>query len=260
MVEAGFGSPLSALLGLGPGWNLLEPWGVWSAAEEAVIPVLMPAPGPVRLRLLAPIDETIPTASGSLVFNRGETLPFVVAWPDKEIALTIPWLVPDPDGVARIRLVNDRVIRPTDLNPAAKDSRMLGLGFLGVDRLAPDAPIAIGKGWHRPEDWGSWAAGEQAEIMVARPAPGPLRLRLVAPLSAAPPERTGRLVWAGGSHPFRAPPDRADFTVECAAPRPDDDGILRIGLISDQLIRPADVDAASQDRRPLGFGLVDPPG
>ena len=59
------------------------------------------------------------------------------------MTLTIDRLEPDADGIARIRLITDRMLRPCDLDPATPDGRALGFGYVAGSLVASPAGPSV---------------------------------------------------------------------------------------------------------------------
>lgn len=119
--------------------------------------------------------------------------------------------------------------------------------------------LHLGAGWHGGEAWGVWAAEEEAIINVFADRPGPVRLRIRAPLHAGLPQMTGRIVADGENgpidHVFQAALPETEFDVITSNVKPGVDGVARLTLRSECLVRPREM--GSNDPRDLGFALVE---
>lgn len=152
VARVGFGTRLAEMVGHASagadasGWHSPDPEYIWSCDHEATIPIVVHDPVSTRLRLLAPLHPKVPRLTGRILFNDGERIEFAADAPNALISLDLPPLRPDADGIARIKIVADRLLRPCDLDDTNSDSRPLGFAFLGMSRPAPEPEAAAAEG------------------------------------------------------------------------------------------------------------------
>lgn len=118
------------------------------------------------------------------------------------------------------------------------------------------------EGWHGEEAWGRWSAGIEASLSFWAPSgrpPNGVRVRLQAPLSPVHGPLTGalRLNEGAGQELQVAWGEPSIFDVLLPGEDMLPGQMNTITVRSDRLIRPCDLNAASGDQRPLGFGVFE---
>jgi hypothetical protein len=128
--HAAFGRWEAGFVGRGEGWHGGEPWGVWSSAPEAVIPVSSSA-----TRVWLQIRPALPSYASRVVgrVTHGSTVVEIVTNDDGADNFIEFELDPaDSPSPRQILLHNDYMRKPSDIDPANEDHRPLGCGLVRV--------------------------------------------------------------------------------------------------------------------------------
>lgn len=115
-------------------WHGVESWGRWSSSTSAILGFTVSADANLkvmRLSIAAPVNESRPVASGSLIFNGGRhAVKFTVVHPESRIDISVEcrdWLA---TGRNIVEVVSQELVRPSDLAPDATDTRAIGFGII----------------------------------------------------------------------------------------------------------------------------------
>lgn len=135
LAHATFGRWPGGFLGSAAGWHGGEDWGVWSAEKEVAIPITLPATSDLRVSLQGPVAG-IQSLSGSLRTGGGRIAELLVTGEQPRLDVLLKHVQPAADGIARLMLRSDSLIRPSDVYPDSNDTRQLGFGLIRIERVS----------------------------------------------------------------------------------------------------------------------------
>jgi len=177
----GRNGPEQLALGLCPGWNNVEPWGVWSQQRKATVRVRPPVsvPGGIRcdLHMSVPFPDrlsrtvTIEAASGSVQVDvpqssHGEvlvTVPLPVVKASRSADITVSMAVSSLLCPKDFGGSDDRVLgvalRALHLSPLREETQETPTLQQGHEvRGGRDLARLLGGGWHDAEPTGVWSS------------------------------------------------------------------------------------------------------
>lgn len=248
------------------GWHLPEPWGVWTASENARLRLRFADRLAGRYRLELELSGRPETGILEPVID-GHVLP----WSDIG-AGERAWPLPPGLTLGKTELIIELNASPL-FSPAesgeSADDRWLGVAVRSVGLFPENAILRTGQtyriaagvddfgvlvsGWHAVEVWGCWSDGHEATLHL--PYPADLAGDLVLELDLTPPLLGGMVtvivnditlspcLLSKGWNAWRLPPD-------CLAGSPG----LTVRIQVPQPVRPIDIEP-SEDDRVLGIGL-----
>jgi hypothetical protein len=248
------------------GWHVAESWGVWSAAEKAVLRLTLQTPliGPHRLE----VELSGRPEPGILELAvDGHALP----WSDigeGERAWPLPVSVTAGKTELTIELAASPLFSPAELGDSA-DDRWLGVPIRSVGLFPEATKLRTGEtyrigagpgdrgvlvsGWHELESWGCWSNGHDAVLHLPYPAVPAVDLALE--LELTPPLRGGMVALTVNGVPLPSRLLSKGWNTWVLPP----EGLsgstgLAVTIHAENPIRPMDIED-SEDDRLLGIGL-----